>query len=231
MDPLSTLASLSGAIEEAKATRKLGFSISAAIQAATQAQPALERLRHMNGFVALTAPTLSSDERQALKAHLRTLRATGMAIAESNDAVAVQEVTRLLTQDLARDTSSIQAALSAGWKRLIEREFGVTGRLGRVLNQLPETKVLGSKMILLHQKAEALSNSLETAQRLKKEFTQLQKAKDEANASLKQLGTGVDVIAFLLAVANQQATVGNLTPQVRSWLTERQALDLFKISL
>ena len=36
---------------------------------------------------------------------------------------------------------------------------------------------------------------------------------------------------FLLAVANQQATLGKVTPKVRSWLAERQALELFKISL
>jgi hypothetical protein len=231
MDALSTLEGLSGAIEEAKATHNLGSSINAALQAVTQAKPTLDNLGRMSGFVALVAPALTGDEKQNLRVTLKDLRGIGNALVGSTDVVTVQDATRLLTHDLVRDIGSIQTTLSAGWKRLIEREFGVTGRLGRVLSQLPETKVLGNKMISLYQRATSLAANLESAQKQEKELTQFQKARDEANENLKQLGTGDDVIAFLLAVANQSATVETLTSKVRRWLAERQALKLFKISL
>jgi hypothetical protein len=231
MDALSTLEALTGSIEEAKATRNLGSSINAAVQAATQAKLTLDKLGSMSAFVVLVAPTLNGDETQSLGVTLKDLRRIGSALVASNDVAALQEATRLLSHDLGRDITGIQSTLSAGWKRLVEREFGVTGRLGRVLSQLPETKALGNKMISLYQKAASLAANLESAQKQEKELTQLQKARDEANESLKQLGTGEDVVAFLLAVANQSATVGKLTANVRTWLAERQALELFKISL
>jgi hypothetical protein len=231
MDALSALECLSGSIEEAKATRNLGSSVHAAVEAVTQAKQTLERLNRLGGFIALVAPALNGDEKRTLKGTLKDLSGIGIALVQSNDVEALHEATLSLTHDFGRDAAIIETGLNAGWKRLIEREFGVTGRLGRVLSQLPETKALGNKMVSLYQKATTLSASLDTAQTQEKEFKQLQKAKEEANDNLKKLGTEEDVISFLLAVANQQATLGNLTPKVRKWLAECQALELFKISL
>ncbi len=60
---------------------------------------------------------------------------------------------------------------------------------------------------------------------------ELKTERDRINDKLAALGTGEEVVGFLLSVAGQSATLGHVTGEVREWLDERKSLERFKVGL
>jgi hypothetical protein len=48
---------------------------------------------------------------------------------------------------------------------------------------------------------------------------------------LAALGTGEEVVVFLMAVAGRSATLAHVTEEVREWLNDRDSLGRFNVRL
>jgi hypothetical protein len=86
-------------------------------------------------------------------------------------------------------------------------------------------------MEALIRRAEQLGSSLEDAEQSAKEFDVLTTDRDRTKDKLAELGAGEGVVEFLLAVAEQAATLANVTAEVQGWLDDRNALERFKVGL
>ena len=106
-----------------------------------------------------------------------------------------------------------------------------TARLGGVLREIPEIQELGTAMESLFHRAEQLSASITDAARSAEHFKTLKIERDRINDKLAAIGTGEEVVGFLLAVAWRSATLAQVTGEVRAWLDERNSLGRFKVGL
>lgn len=62
-------------------------------------------------------------------------------------------------------------------------------------------------------------------------YRTLKSERDRINDKLAALGAGEEVVAFLLAVAGQSATLAHVTGEVRDWLGARNSLGRFNVGL
>ena len=96
---------------------------------------------------------------------------------------------------------------------------------------IPETRAIGEEFNNLHQAATALKLRRGTAEALAANFEELEGRLETLRANLSRVGAEREVIEFLVAVSEQRATLDLLTLEVRDWLANRDALELFHVTL
>ena len=231
IDVLEALETLTGGLQDTIRRRAFGTTIESTIAIAQGATPNIADVERLGGFVETVRKMLGRDERHILRGALQDLQQIGVKVSAAQDQKALEEAGRLLSNDLKKDVTNIKSVLTSAWRRTVEAEFSTIGRLGSVLGQMPETQKLGLKMKELSGTAERLAGTLVSAKDQIAEIEALSVRKEKLNGELRKLGTDEEVVEFLLAVANQSATLDKLHEKVRDWLSERNALSLFKVRL
>ncbi len=229
-DSLERLESLLDLIQEAKDRHRLGDALEAALRAVNDAEGAVSRLEQLAEFTALAGRHLDSSDWAQCHHLLISVKDTGLHLCQASDAPTLRDAA-IKTSQLAGQISQVDGFVRRGWKAKIAYAFGPTTRLGGVLREIAETRQLGSEMQALMHRAEQLGASADDAERSTGEFTALAAERDRAKDRLVELGAGANVVDFLLAVADQSATLANVTAEVRGWLEDRNALERFKVGL
>ncbi|MCU0834309.1 MAG: hypothetical protein MUC77_07720 [Chromatiaceae bacterium] len=229
-DPLERLESLLGRIEEEKKRRRLGGALDAAVRAAKSAESAIARMDQLAGFTVLVSGFLDQLDKDQCRRLLSATKEVGQFLSCATDVETLWDAANRVSQ-LPGQIDQLDQLMRRGWKAKIDEAFSATGRLGGVLREIPETRQLGAEMEALIRRAEQLGSSLEDAEQSAKEFDVLTTDRDRTKDKLAELGAGEGVVEFLLAVAEQAATLANVTAEVQGWLDDRNALERFKVGL
>ena len=230
-DPLEQLEELRMRIPEAKKRLHFGKVLDHTIRAVAEAEQVISELEQMDGFIPLVREHLEPEDSTVLRDILLKVQRVGKRLTDATDVNVLNDTARELTHAIPVAISQAGQLIKRGWLARINEAFASTGRLGGVLREIPETRQLGIEMESLSERVKKLSSPIADAMNSGKEFESLRKDRDQIHNKLTSLGAGEEVVAFLLAVADQSATLMDVTGEVREWLFGRSALRRFKVGL
>jgi hypothetical protein len=169
--------------------------------------------------------------KDGVRGQLANLRGIAQRLEKAFDVETLSAATQAVTHQLKPAVAQTDRFVQRGWKEKVEQAFSSTGGLGGVLSQVPETETLGREMETVSQRSEELATSVTNATECAAKYLALIADRDRTNKALTSLGAGTDVVEFLLAVAEQSATLMKVNENVRAWLAERHSLGRFKVGL
>jgi hypothetical protein len=161
---------------------------------------------------------------------LDQVEAAGSALEQCVNTEALRNA-RFAVKDLQEGIQRVEAQTCKAWDALVRAEFGPLERLGAVLSEIPDTKRMG---IELQKWAKCVLAIRATGTPTADSVRQFDEARAQRAARLETLGKlGIDaaVRLFLLDVANKNATLERITPDVLAWLRSKNAHSRFRIEL
>lgn len=230
-DPLSRLEELAEKIPGAKKGHELGTALEKALEAAQGVEPQIQKLAACYQFILFFGAHIEENDRNILADKFNELRLIGEETEQTADVEGLNEIRVKLRDVVPAGVGTVERRLSEAWQKFLEQEFSTAGSLGEVLNKIRETAQLGRDLATTHQEAKRLASVLPTSTKKQKEYNELLKRREALSDRLKNLGAGPEVVAFLVAVANREATLAHVTPGVHEWLGSRDALGRFRIGL
>jgi hypothetical protein len=230
-DPLLRLEELVTKIPGAKKGRNLGSTLDKALQAANGIGSELKRLELFWEFTSFFSAQIGETDIDIIVEKVKELEHIGRITEKAAEVDQLDEVRGKLRDVVPSDVATVERRLNELWQSHIGAAFSTTGSLGEVLNKIPETVKLGQQLADTHRKAQAIASELPVSAEQKLEYEALVKKRESLLALLKKLGAGPEVVHFLLAVANKNATLTDATPGVYEWLKSRNALSSFRIGL
>jgi hypothetical protein len=212
--------------------RKGGEYRAALAQAANEVKKAatvparLQNLEHALRLLRGT-PHLSASD---VHVELDTLFIAGRSLEQSVDTEALKD-TRFSVKEISEAVQRLEAHVGKAWRDHVRAEFASLQRLGGVLAGIPDTKTTGLGLqtwaTRIIATADGTAPSADSVRQVEDAVTERVKRLD----NLQKLGIDAAVNAFLLEVANKQATLGSVTPPVLEWLRSKNAHTRFRIEL
>jgi hypothetical protein len=230
-DPLLRLEELAKIIPGAKKGHELGAALERALEAARGIEPQIQKLDELYQFILFFEDSIEEYDRAILADKFSELCLIGEETEQAANIEQLNEIRVKLRDVVPTGVGTVERRLSEAWQKLIQAEFSTVGSLGEVLNKIRETAQLGRELAATHREAKLLASVLPSSTKKQKQYNELLKKREALLGRLKKLGAGPEVIAFLIAVANQDATLAHATADVNEWLGSRDALSEFRIGL
>ena len=230
VDHLEGLERLAAHIPNAIRDRNAEQALRRAGEAAKAAESNIALLEQLAGFSALVREDIGVTERSQIERDLRDFARSGGVIAAAATAETLEDAIEELRR-LSGRVPLVERPIVQAWQRRVEATFDTGGNLGNVLQMIPETRAIGEEFNNLHRGATTLKLRRGEAGALAANFEELEGRLEALRANLSRVGVGKEVIEFLVAVSEQRATLALLTLEVRDWLTDRDALELFHVTL
>ena len=199
-------------------------------EAAKAATADIALLEQVAEYAAFVGESIDANESSRLKDDFRALTCSGVVIAKVAAVGALNDAIEEL-RSLSGSVKLVERPIAQAWQQHVESTFNTAGSLGNVLHRIPETRELGTAFSMLQQDATALKMRRGTAKELASKFEVLEERLKVLRSELSGIGAGREIINFLEAVSHRRATLALLTREVRNWLKERNALDLFHVTL
>ncbi|MGE4201646.1 MAG: hypothetical protein AB7J86_13435 [Vulcanimicrobiota bacterium] len=181
----------------------------------------------------LVIEQLEAVVRENLAGKARGVWAIGDRACKADTADALDELARELSK-IGEWAKEMQSYLLAAWQRRVKTEFGPAGHLGRVLQELadaPDLREVAEMMTEVGAEGAKCGARLPVNEEQRRRFARLRAERDEAYALLAASGAADDVVEFLQAVAEDRATLEQVTPGVFGWLREKGAGGRFRVGL
>ncbi len=229
-DLLEMLEGLAVRLPEAIRERDAGDALRATDEAVVQAEADIAMLERLAGILTLAQESIGADERVRLQEDVLELEHAGDVISAAANAQTLDAAAEELSS-LPNRVQLVERVISRAWQARVDGTFGASDGLGRVLQEIPETRNLGAKISRLHAEAIALKHRQDDADTLAEAFAQFQTQLSRFHAELARVGASKEVVDFLVAVSERESRLDMVTDEVRGWLFDRNALRLFKISL
>lgn len=213
-----------------------------AVEARTQAverQDAQKELQHFEphrekfvgaSAVAHTAlPFMDAGERKRLQGYARKIRALATQIGEAaKNERELRAFDRLLT-DGKNDAENAAELLKQAFERSIEKTFRPLENLATLVSGIPSLEELGRDFAQLERESRQLTNKFPPTDVGLKRLNDLTARREEAMNRLSSSNAGAELTAFLVKVALREATLKDVTPNVRKFLDTQGASQLFRI--
>ena len=116
------------------------------------------------------------------------------------------------------------------WVQKAKSDYASLIPVGELLGRIAGAENLGSKLVDVGRKAEALSVRSQAIETLAPEIAQLKSSREVLLADLKAFTSNPDVDRFLAGVTDGGASLELVTPAVLAWLADHGALAAFKVS-
>jgi hypothetical protein len=229
VDHLARLDELREPLKAAMATIRFGDAAVQASEALRAAQALGSRLEHIVAIGALIAARSEPDFMAKLRNVSVATSSLGSDLESNLDAESIKEVARDF-KDLNADIANLEITLQGIWQRRVQSDFLPLNGMGALLERIGDTKALGLKLRDFAERArQSIANRLPMP-RLLSEVQELNALALVLRQELSQVSGGnIEVDAFLVALAEQKATLRHVTPAVNEWLVEHQSLDAFSV--
>jgi hypothetical protein len=231
LDYLPVLEDLVKKLPAAKRKVSLGSSLDKALQAGMDCQLQIHRLEELSKFTKVLMKYLEESDRALTVDKLAELAQIGQATEQAAEIEQLDEIRFKLRDIVPLAVETVDRRFSSSWQSHIENEFSTLGSLGEVLKEISETANLGKEMATTHQESQVLAKELISAEKQTKKYQALINKRDNLHVRLEQLGADREVVSFLLAVADQEATLIHATSTVQEWLSNHKALGRFRVGL
>jgi hypothetical protein len=210
--------------------RKGGEYRGALAQAANEVKKAaivparLESLEHALRLLHTTHHLSATD----VGVELDKLFTAGRSLEQSVDTDALKD-TRFSVKEISEAVQRLEAHVGKAWRDYVRAEFSSLQRLGGVLAGIPDTKATGLELQTWTTRVMAAADGSAPSANSVKHVEDATAERAKRVEALRKMGIDAAVNSFLLEVANKQATLGSVTPQVLEWLRARNAHSRFRI--
>jgi hypothetical protein len=182
-------------------------------------EPAL-RLLHATEF-------LPSEE---VVTDLQKLETAGHALQQCVNTESLRDA-RFAVKEVQEGVQRVEVQTCKAWDALVRAEFGPLERLGAVLSEIPDTKRAGFELQNWAKCVLGLRGQGTPTEDTVRRFEEAQTERAVRLKGLGKLGIDAAVRSFLLEVANKNATLERITPQVLEWLRSKNAHSRFRVEL
>lgn len=226
-DALEELESLLPELPQAKERRTLGESLARVASLLKDITLAAHRLSdtydiaEMIGFGDVPEAAEKISDMSDIARHLASL------LEGANDATTLHQIER----DFPELKAAIGAAFSAmkqRWRTEVAAEYRPFLSLGQLLAKIDHDSTLGARMVKLGEDANTSLNVTQTDQ-FKQVVANLIDTRARLESEKTSFTSDEEVDNFLSALAQNQAKLGSVTPDILRWLSEHDALDLFEV--
>jgi len=225
---LSKFDALLSALPAAYERRKLGKSLTKATTSVEGALPSIALLESLAPIASELIDSFDTEGREEVEKYLGHLRKAANVAMEATSQEHLAEVDATW-HNIRQSCDRIKVDFLRAFKLLQKREFGSIVPLGQILMRLAETAEIGESLSSMGKLALSMEMPHTSSQLTK--WKDLLHQRDLIRQQLLEMGFSDEVQLFLNAVANDQASLSDLTPGVLAWLAERKATSAFRIRL
>jgi hypothetical protein len=232
LDPLRALEQAldSGDFQRAVQAEQFGDALGQAVGALREKAESLATLEQLVGWGSLVAKKLTPTEAAEVRTALDALDVTAGKLARENPTREELQLVRLEMQTVGMRVEQVKGRFRAAWSLRVREEFEPPAKLAKALQRLPGQAELARRMVQTAQAGLALEQRF-PAQAAREEFERRRAERQTQERELAGVGTDTDKVRFLIRVAEERATLADLTPDLQKWLAEQNALGLFNLRL
>ena len=226
--PLDALETLLSELPSAVERSDLGGALDLAADAITKHSSSLEQLKQLGEAAPSIRPTLEPTDLALWTSALGGLSDLGTLMSKAST---VDELNTIRHKVNAIDTTiqTLKAGALRAWSTKLARELLPTIKLADALKGIPETRAIGLRIDSLKTKVSALEYLLPVKGVIDSYHKYLEEA-GRIRSELSDIG-GEEVVVFLRAVAEDNATVDILTEKVLTWIRSKGLSKRFKVKL
>lgn len=226
MDQLEELESLLPRIGPAIERSRLGHSL---VDAAEKLKDFPRHLRRLIAVIDIARETefgITGSQATPLREVLREadLLADELQTVADSDALRVVSASY---SDFVKSLNNFERQLREHWTRTADREFTPLVTIGELLERLGVAVDLARRMITCGRDAQSFGSK--DAPDLREAILAVRRRRSELNRERSALTGNIEVDTFLDALANQRATLIDVTDGVRAWLASNDALSRFGV--
>jgi hypothetical protein len=226
-DPLEELETLLPGLPEAVERRDLGDRLNTSIEVLRNADYQIGRLGALLEVADLTGMTTGAQGNA-----IANLREEAFDVGDALEAASTNDELRDSIDGykewVQRTLASSDIVVRNNWKVLAAQRFRSLGALGTLLQRIGVDEELGGKLASAAARADKageLTPAIAMCSEVKALLAELEELQSKRASSLSEGEIG----AFITALAEQRATVEMITPEVREWLADNQALSRFSV--
>lgn len=227
-DQLEALEALLPQLPAAADRRRLGDRLVQATHDLKDAPTLARRLKSLLSLAKIVGYGVSPDQRAALGEVREAAREVGAALEEAND----EESLKLAVFDYQKTLLPTLAVFDRGareqWTTVVKDRFAPLIAFGELLEKIDGVAELGRKLADCGRRAQRLTGG--SAEDLLFGVSAMLAECDALQAERAEKIGEDDVGEFLNALAVGRATLALITPEVRKWLEDNQALGRFRVS-
>ncbi len=229
-DSLEVIESLIPELPQARQADLFGEALQEASRQLEAIAPEIGRLEEWHHSVGLLGGFWDGDEEREVLDSLHKLESFGERIETAQDREQLARVGGI-AQEAKQKIAIVLRDGARAWARRIDHDLGSLGNLGALLAQFPDTRDLGHRMAALAATGSALRNSFPPiSDSLDRHRIMLHDA-EQIRKNLAAIGAGQSVQTFLIALANETATLDMVDESVLQWIRARHAENRFLLSL
>lgn len=191
--------------------------------------------QHCEKFVGASAvaasaiPFMDPAERKRLQSHVSRIRGLATKIGEAaRNEGELRDFGRLLSDGKSHVENATQL-LEQAFERSLEKTFAPLESLATLVSGIPSLEQLGREFARLAQESRQLTTKFPPADPGLKLLRDLIERREAAMDQLSASNAGAELTTFLVKVASREATLADVTPNVRKFLDGQNASRLFRI--
>lgn len=226
-DQLEELETLLPDLPEAVKRRDLGDRLNNSIEVLRNADYQIGRLGALLEVAELTGMTVGPQGKA-----IANLREEAFDVGDALEAATTDDELRDSIDGykewVQRTLASSDIVVRNNWKMLAAQRFRSLASLGSLLQRIGVDAELGARLAEAGARAEKagdLTPATAMCAEIKALLAELEELQSKRAGTLNEGEIG----AFITALAEQRATVEMITPEVRKWLADNQALSRFSV--
>lgn len=229
-DQLELLEKLIPQIAQARTQELFGEALQDAWKYSQELVPGVERLERWNKSVHLLKTHWEVEEKVETIEALRNLQSAGEKMAAAQDSNQLAAVRSIATVAKSRVETVLRDG-SRAWQRRIHADTGSLQSLGALLSEFADTRDLGRRMACVAARGSELALQFPPTEEQVQAHGKLLEDAIAIRQGLAEIGAGASVEAFLIALANEEATLDMADDAVLEWIRKRKSDRRFRISL
>lgn len=209
--------------------RTLGERLGQALVELRSSERQVERIKDSLKIVRLIKFGGPRHQREVLTDMVDSALMVGENLEAARDAEALRKAVFEYTNDLKQSITKLEHLIREHWRTVVAERFQPLSGLGELLASMNVPNELGQRLKLCSQKghssvsAGSINDLLSRIESLLQEYDHLQAERKE------EIGED-EVGDFINALADKRATLAMVTPKVRAWLEDHDALDRLGIT-
>lgn len=216
-------------LPDAVSRRSLGERLSQAVHELRSADHQIQRIKALIETAEILDFGNEPHRAETLEDMVDYARMVGSALEKADDPDALRKAVYEYSNDLQRAIAGLERAIREYWRTIVNERFQPLIGLGQLLTSMNVPNDLGNRLTACGKKGLSVLNA-SSAPDLHVAIKTLL-ADEEALQAERTAEIGNDEVGdFINALADKRATLAMVTPKVREWLSDHQALDRLGIT-
>lgn len=229
-DLLEDLERMAPDLPQAVERRKLGDRLNKAVDALRSAPQQIARLEALLTLASEIEFAAHQPQNKETLGEAKFDAATlGNELITFQDAEKLRSAVSHYEDSFVKNTlPALDRALRSHWRTVVSNRFNSLAGIGDLMSRIDRTSALGRRMSDCSRRAQRSvdgGTAADLLAQVRQLTTELATLREEQAKAFTEGAVG----KFLQAVAEQRATLALVTPEVRDWLEENNALSLFRV--